>query len=267
MQKLLCLFLMFLAPLTLAADDAKKDDAAKYATRNVGGIENAKDGGTITGVVYFTGKKPEMKPVSDIAGNAFCQEHHKDKLPLKDTFVFGKNGEKDTLQNVLVYVSKGLEDKEFDPPAKSVLLDQVGCMYTPHVVAVMVGQKLEVRNSDETLHNVMASPRENTPFNFGQPVEGQINEIVFTQPEMKINTKCFMHPWMSSYVHVLPHPFFAMTGEDGTFKIQGLPPGEYEITVLHEASSAQATPATATLKVGAGETKTADFTYSLKVQK
>jgi hypothetical protein len=72
---------------------------------------------------------------------------------------------------------------------------------------------------------------------------------------------------MSSYVHVLPHPFFAMTGEDGTFKIQGLPPGEYDISVLHEASSAQATPATATLKVGAGETKTADFTYSLKVQK
>jgi hypothetical protein len=131
----------------------------------------------------------------------------------------------------------------------------------------MVGQKLTVRNSDETLHNVMSSPRENTPFNFGQPVAGQTNDITFTQPEMKVNTKCFMHPWMNAYIHVLPNPFFAMTGEDGTFKIQGLPPGEYEITVLHEASIMQATPATAKIKVAAGETKTADFTYELKGQK
>jgi hypothetical protein len=84
---------------------------------------------------------------------------------------------------------------------------------------------------------------------------------------MKINTKCFMHPWMSAYIHVLPHPFFAMTGEDGTFKIRGLPPGEYELTVLHESSALQATPATAKIKLAAGETKTADFTYQMKVQK
>lgn len=266
MQKLLCALLILLAPVALGAD-TKTDDAKTYATRNVGGIEDAKDAGVITGVVYFTGKQPDIKPVSDIAGNAFCQEHHKDKLPMKDTFVFGKNGDKQTLQNVLVYVSKGLEDKDFDPPKKSVLLDQVGCMYTPHVVAVMVGQKLAVRNSDETLHNVMSSPRENPPFNFGQPVAGQVNEIVFQQPEMKVNTKCFMHPWMSAYIHVLPNPFFAMTGKDGTFKIQGLPPGEYELTVLHESSAVQATPATAKIKLAAGETKTADFTYEMKNQK
>ncbi|HTL27674.1 MAG TPA: carboxypeptidase regulatory-like domain-containing protein [Tepidisphaeraceae bacterium] len=243
------------------------DSPTTAPSQNVGGIEGAKDGATISGVVYFTGKKPEQKPLNDIAGNAFCSEHHKGKVPLKDTFLFGKNGDKETLQNVLVYVSKGLEDKEFDPPKKSVELNQVGCMYSPHVVAVMVGQKLEVKNSDETLHNVMSSPRENPPFNFGQPVAGQTNDLTFAQPEMKINTKCFMHPWMSAYIHVLPHPFFAVTGEDGTFKIEGLPPGEYEISVLHEASIMQATPATATIKFAAGEKKTADFTYQMKEQK
>jgi plastocyanin len=258
--------MILMAPFAFAAD-AKPDDAKNFAAHNVGGIEDAKNAGTISGVVYFTGKKPEMKPINDIAGNAFCSEHHKDKIPLKDTFVFGTNNGKDTLANVLVYVSKGLEGKDFDPPSKPVLLDQVGCMYSPHVVAVMVGQTLTVRNSDETLHNVMSSPRENPPFNFGQPVAEQTNDIKFEQPEMKINTKCFMHPWMSAYIHVLPHPFFAVTGDDGTFKIQGLPPGEYEIRVLHESSMAQPSPASAKITIAAGDTKTIDFTYHLKDQK
>jgi hypothetical protein len=232
-------------------------------SQNVGGIADAKDAGTAKGVVFFTGEKPEIKPVTDIAGNAFCKSHH-DTAPMQDKFLFGKNGEKDTLQNVLVYVSKGLEGKEFEPKKTPVLLDQVGCMYTPHVVAVMVGQELDVRNSDDTLHNVMSTPRDNEPFNFGQPVAGQVNKLTFEAPEMKMNTKCFMHPWMNAYIHVLENPFFAVTGEDGSFEIKGLPPGEYELSVLHEASLLGPTPEKATIKIAAGETKTQDFTYQLK---
>jgi hypothetical protein len=81
---------------------------------------------------------------------------------------------------------------------------------------------------------------------------------------MKVNTKCFMHPWMSGYIHVMEHPFFAVTGEDGTFTIKGLPPGEYELTVLHESSVMVPTPATATVTVAAGEKKEANFTYQVK---
>ena len=232
---------------------------------NVGGIADAKNAGSISGVVLFKGDKPEIKPLNEIASNAFCREHHKDELPSSRTFMFGKNGERDTVQNVLVYVSKGLENQPFDPPKTPAVLDQVGCMYTPHVVAVMVGQTLEVRNSDATLHNVMASPRVNPAFNFGQASAGSKNELVFKGAELKINVKCFMHPWMSGYIHVLEHPFFAVTGEDGTFTIKGLPPGEYEISVLHEASLIQPTPATATVSVAAGETKKdVDFTYEVK---
>ena len=254
--------------LVLSQDAAGDNARPKVPPQNVGGVADAKEAetGTVTGVVLFEGEKPEPRPISEIAGNAFCKEHHKDKPPVRDNIVFGTNGDRDTLVNVLVYVSKGLEGKEFDPPAKPAVLDQVGCVYTPHVVAVMVGQTLQVRNSDATLHNVMASPRNNPAFNFGMPVQGATNNLVFKAAEMKLNTKCFMHPWMSAYVHVLENPFFAVTGEDGTFTLKGLPPGEYEITVLHEASLMDPTPATAIVAVGAGEKKEVEFTYKVKAE-
>jgi hypothetical protein len=254
-----------LIALCLTPSVQAEQPAPRVPQQNVGGLADAKDAGTISGVVLFKGEKPEPKPIAEVAGNAFCKEHHKDKLPVKETFVFGKNGDKDTVQNVLVYVSKGLEGKEFEPPKNQIVLDQVGCMYTPHVVAVMAGQPLEVRNSDATLHNVMSTPRDNAPFNFGMSVKGETRKTEFKFPELKMNTKCFMHPWMSGYIHVLEHPFFAVTGEDGTFTIKGLPPGEYEVTVLHEASLLAPTPATATVTVAAGETKKdVDFTYEVK---
>jgi plastocyanin len=140
-------------------------------------------------------------------------------------------------------------------------------MYTPHVVAVMVGQTLAIKNSDATMHNVMATPEENSPFNFGMPAKDQVINKVFKHPELRMKVKCFMHPWMVGYVHVLDNPFFAVTGEDGSFTIKGLPPGEYELTVLHESSALQAEPETAKLKVTAGGTQKVAFTYHLKSAK
>jgi hypothetical protein len=243
------------------------EDTPKPRPQNTGGID-APNTATLTGVVRFQGQKPAPKPITDIAGNAFCKECYKPgELPNQDNAVFGKYRDDDTLQNVLVYVSKGLEGKTFDPPKDPVVLDQVGCIYTPHVVAVMAGQALDVRNSDATLHNVMANPRKNAPFNLGMPVKDETVKKVFAEPEFKMNVRCFMHPWMSGYVHVLPHPFFAITAADGTFRITGLPPGEYEVTVLHETSMFEATPATATVKVAAGDTKTADFVYQSRAAK
>ena len=250
-------------PVVAAVGQTEKKDLRPV---NVGGIE-VKDGATITGVVRFKGTKPEARPITEVGGNSFCKNCYPDKLPKHDDFVFGKNGNDDTLQNVLVYVSKGLEGKTFQPPQKPAVLDQVGCMYTPHVVAVMTGQTLEIRNSDATLHNVMATPRNNPPFNLGMPGAGQTINKVFKQPEFKMNLRCFMHPWMSGYVHVLPHPFFAITQEDGTFTIKGLPPGEYEISVLHETSLFEPTPATVLVKVAAGESKKVEFTYQPKHQR
>ena len=197
-----------------------------------------------------------------------CKECHPDKLPLSEQWVFGKNGNSDILQNVLVYVSKGVEEKTFEAPKDPVVLDQVGCVYTPHVVAVMTGQTLEVRNSDATLHNVMTMPppKRNKEFNIGMSVKGGKVRKVFNSPEFNIRLMCMLHPWMKAYVHVLPHPFFAVTRADGTFTLKGLPPGEYEISVRHESSSFEAEPSVAKIKVEAGETRTADFTYRKKKQ-
>lgn len=245
--------------------DAKDE---KRPTQSVGGVADAKDSGSIKGVVTFTGPKPEIKTITDIAGNGFCKNCYKEgELPKYDEFVIGNDGKQDTLANVLVYVSKGLEGKKFDVPKEPVLLDQVGCVYTPHVVAVMAGQTLAVKNSDATMHNVMASPAENAPFNFGMPAQNQVINRVFKQPEMKVKVRCFMHPWMVGYVHVLEHPFFAVTGKDGKFEIKGLPPGEYEVSVLHESGALVATPERAAVKVTAGGKGEADFSYRLKSAK
>ena len=257
-----CALVVVAVTLSLLSPHARSQEPLKkLQPNNAGGMPGAAGAGAVTGIVKFKGTRPEPRPINEVAGNAFCKQCYKDKLPVRDNVVIGKNGDDDTLENVLVYVSKGLEGKEFEAPKKPAVLDQVGCMYTPHVVAVMVGQTLQVRNSDATLHNVMSMPRSNPGFNFAMAVQGGTSNLVFRQPEFKLNVKCFMHPWMSGYVHVLEHPFFAVTGTDGTFKIEGLPPGEYEVTVLHEAGALEATPATSTITVAADEASDVEFVF------
>jgi plastocyanin len=222
-------------------------------------------GGTISGVVKFKGEKPAPKPFVGVEGNAFCKDHAAPdgKVPMSDRFVFGRNGNDDTLANVLVYVSKGLEGKKFEPPKTPVVIDQVKCIYTPHVVGVMAGQTLEIKNSDETLHNVMSRPRKNKEFNDGMPGTGKKLTKTFDKPEIGIDLRCFMHPWMLGYVHVLDNPFFAITGPDGSYEIKDLPAGEYELSVYHEFSRFAPEHEKMTIKVGDKETVKADFTYTM----
>ncbi len=238
-----------------------QEEAKKPRPLNVGGIEGAA-GGTVSGIVKFKGKKPARRPVAEVAANPFCKDCHKEKLPLGESWVYGKNGDDDTLQNVLVYVSKGLEGKTFAVPKEPVVLDQVACIYTPHVVGAMAGQKIEIRTSDPVLHNVMCNPRNNPGFNVGMSIKGDSIEKSFPNPELRVDIRCVMHPWMLAWVHVLPHPFHAETQGDGTFTIRGLPPGEYEVAVLHESSRFASEPAMVAVKVAEGETKKLEFAYS-----
>src|SRR5215468_9461662 len=97
-------------------------------------LANASAAGNLSGVVKFRGEKPERKPILEIASNAFCKEACAGQTNLSERFVFGKNGTDDVLANVLVYVSKGLEGRKFDPPKEPVVIDQTNCTYTPHVV-------------------------------------------------------------------------------------------------------------------------------------
>jgi plastocyanin len=157
------------------------------------------------------------------------------------TRVTGAGGE---LANVLVYIkTSGVTGKA---PAEPLTLKQEGCIYHPHVAAVVVGQTVKVVNGDPTLHNVHALAKANPEFNQAQPFQNMELEKKFDKPEMAISIKCDVHPWMQSYLSVLPHPYFAVTGEDGSFTINGVPAGTYEVEAWHETLGAQTGQATVT---------------------
>jgi plastocyanin len=162
------------------------------------------------------------------------------------------------LQNVFVYVKDGLGTLKFPVPPAPLVLDQKGCQYRPHVFGVQVGQPIEILNSDATLHNIHAWPMANAEFNKGQALQGMKDTHVFSTREVMVPFRCDVHRWMNSFVGVLDHPFFAVTGADGSFSLKGLPPGTYTIEAWHEKFGTK----TASVTVGAKESKDVAFTFS-----
>jgi len=137
--------------------------------------------------------------------------------------------------NAYVYIKSGYDPDSLPPaPPESVTLDQRGCIYTPHVLGLRTNQKLLVANSDPTNHNVNVLARRNKGGNKNMGRGQAPVEYVFPRPEVGIRFKCDIHPWMGARVHVAEHPWFAITGEDGTFRIPDVPPGDYTIEVVHE---------------------------------
>jgi plastocyanin len=208
--------------------------------------------GDISGKVVFSGTPP--KPVR-IMTNADpkCMAQHKEPMFSEDVVVNKNN----TLKNVIVYVKDGLGNKTFTPPAQKALFDQKACRYAPHVLGVQVGQEVEIRNSDPTLHNVHSVSKENPQFNVAQPKEGMTMTRKFDKPET-FKVKCEVHPWMSAYIGVFNNPYFVVTGEDGSFALKGLPPGEYTLEAWHERYGTQ----TAKVKVERTGSVTRDFTFT-----
>jgi plastocyanin len=209
--------------------------------------------GTITGTITLAGDAPEMDTIQ-MGADPNCARMH--SSPVMNEFVI--TGEGGTLANAFVYVKSGLEGRTFPPPSESVLLDQEGCVYVPHVVGLQVGQTLTIRNSDETLHNIHAMPTKNPEFNIGQPVKGLTTEKTFEVAEVMIPFKCDVHKWMNSYAGVLDHPYFAVTQADGSYSIPNLPPGDYVVEVWHERLGTQE----ASVTVGESATVENDFSYS-----
>jgi plastocyanin len=166
------------------------------------------------------------------------------------------------LANVLVYIKEGAAPKA--APAEAVLLDQTKCEYQPYVMGMQAGQKIKVRNSDPTLHNVNAQPKINKGFNIGQPVKGMIAEKSFDKAEEEfIRIKCDVHPWMFAYVSVLDHPYFAVTDKDGNFKITGVPAGKYTLGFRHPKCGAK----TQEVTLADSDTKTLDVTLDVPAPK
>ena len=210
---------------------------------------------TINGTITFDGKPPTMKPLAMDADPACAKKHTKPVLA--EMLVLGSGN---TMGNVLVYVSKGLPSgKTWPAPKTPVTLDQKGCVYLPHVQGIMVGQPYRILNSDGVLHNVHALPKVNPAFNQPMPPSMKETTKTFTKPEPIFQIKCDVHPWMQAFIGVFTHPFFSTTGTDGKFTISGLDPGTYEITAWHERLPAQ----TATITVGANETKSQNFKFAV----
>ncbi|MFQ5525644.1 MAG: carboxypeptidase regulatory-like domain-containing protein [Thermoanaerobaculia bacterium] len=161
------------------------------------------------------------------------------------------------LANVFVYVKEGISGS-YDAPSEPALLDQQGCTYRPHVSGIMTAQTLVIRNSDPTLHNVHALPNNNEEFNQGQPFQDMELEKEFANAEVMVRFKCDVHPWMGAYIGVVDHPFFAVSGADGSFSIGGLPAGDYVLEAWHETLGTQ----TQSVTVGADGAVDVSFDFS-----
>jgi plastocyanin len=232
----------------------KSGDAGSPSATPTGERVDAATAGAVKGVVNLDGAVAKNEAIKMNADPVCVREN---KTPqFQETYVVSSDGK--TLGNVFVYVKDGLGNYAFDTPTTPATIDQKQCRYHPHVFGMRVGQPLEIVNSDPTLHNIHAMPKGNSEFNNGQPIQGMKMTHTFDKPEVMVPFKCDVHGWMNAYVGVLPHPYFAVTKEDGNFEIKDLPPGTYTIEAWHEKLG----PMTQSVTVGPKETK--EITFSFK---
>ena len=243
-------------------DEGEDDQVAQTTTTAAGSTEGgaattaaaapvSADAATVTGTVKFEAAAPKMPPIQ-MSADPYCQSQH--PTPATDEeVVVSPAGE---LANVFVYV-KNISGN-FPAPSTPTVLDQKGCQYHPHVSGIQVGQALKIKNRDATLHNVHAMPAVNSQFNEGQPVQGMVSTKKFDKAELvPFKVKCDVHGWMKSYMAVMPHPFYSVSGMNGAFSIANLPPGNYTIVAWHEKYGSQEQQVT----VGAKESKAINFTF------
>ena len=208
---------------------------------------------SIRGRVFYRGPRPD-RAVIDLRSCPQCSQMIDGPI-YDDSLVINQDG---TLRNVVVSITAGLPPGEqFVPSQAPVMLDQKGCTFHPHVVAAMVGQPIIVKNSDPILHSVHSMDAEQSPaFDFAQPTIGERR----VDPLRAVETfqiRCDLHPWMNAWVRVFSHPFFSVTGDDGSFAIKYLPPGTYRIKAWHESLGVREQ----TITVVAGQPNVIDFAF------
>lgn len=214
-------------------------------------------GAEVAGKITLKGTPPKEV---NIGLDPLCGRLHTEGVTTQHYVVAGDGG----LKDVFVYIKEAPGGKAYEPPAgaKTPVLDQVKCIYTPYISGVMVNQEFIVRNSDPLMHNVHATPKAegNKEFNVGQPVKGMEYKASFPKREVLLRFKCDVHPWMFAYVGVMDHPWFAVTNEKGEFKLPAdLPAGEYTLVALHR----KAGELTQKITVADGDKKTANFTMEV----
>lgn len=211
-----------------------------------------KDGGTIEGAVLFKDKAPAPEKINIVKDQSTCHVHPAERPRIA---VNDEGQVKEAVVFLNLREGKPLPEKE-----KTARVDQKGCEFVPHVQVLHVGQPLEITNSDEVLHNIQASQSLRTVFNHIQPRKDMKQEEQFKGVGL-VSFECQAHNWMKAWAYVLPHPYHAVTGEDGAFKLTDVPPGEHELHVWQEHLGEQVFE----VKVEAG--KTAKVEVELKASR
>jgi len=232
--------------------EGEGEDASETPAESAPAVDTA-DAGGVKGVVSYAG--PDNDTPIAMNADPTCLSLH--TTPVDTGKYLVKDGK---LGNVFVYVKTGLEGKSFPTPTEKKVLDQHGCQYAPHVMGIQVGQTLSVKNSDATLHNIHAMPASNAEFNQGQPIQNMEFDKVFDKAEVMVPFKCDVHPWMNAYLGVVEHPYYVVSGEDGTFAIDKLPPGTYTLEAWHEELGTQ----TKDVTVAANQTVDVTFDFQPK---
>jgi plastocyanin len=213
--------------------------------------------GMVSGTIRFSGHAPAPAKI-DMSMDPICSMTGGDNFA-EQYIVHNGN-----LANVYVYVKSGPPAAMSAPvsvPAPVVVLDQIGCKYVPHVIAVARGGSVEFRNSDSTMHNIHTMPTDGDPsIDISQAPKGAPQVKQFNQPDVMMPVRCNNHPWMNAFINVSATPFFAVTGPDGRFNINGLPSGTYTLAAVHEKMGEQ----TMTVTVEPKGTAKADFNFSVK---
>lgn len=211
--------------------------------------------GTISGTIHFNGKAPTPIAI-DMAQDPACGLAT--KMP-NDTEQYLVHDGK--MANVFVYIKDGLGNRVYMPSSTPVVLDQKGCRYVPHIVGVMVGQPVEFRNSDPTMHNVHIVPpgdQDAAGFDISQPPMGGTQQHVFRAAGLMVPVRCNNHPWMEALLNIVTNPFFGVSDTDGKFSITGLPPGTYTLVAVQEKLGTQ----TQSITVQNQKITDANFTFS-----
>jgi plastocyanin len=234
----------------------KKEDTTETpaaTTAPAGQPVDAATAAMIMGTIKLDGTPPAPHKIN-MAAEAFCASQH--PTPVNDEeVVTGPGG---TLANAVVYISDDMSKYAVAIPTTPATIDQKGCMYHPHVVAMVAGQQLQITNSDNTTHNIHPIPKDNAEWNISQPAGNAPMMKVWGRPENAIPVKCNVHPWMKSYMFAFKNNYFAVTGADGKFMLGNVPPGTYTITVWQEKYGTK----TASVTVGPKDSKTVDVSFS-----
>ena len=219
-----------------------------------------KDAGTITGKVTYAGTAPAPIKI-DTSADAACAKASP-TLTSEEWVVNNGN-----LANTFVYIKEGtladgtkIADYSDPAPSSSVTLDQRGCHYKPHVLGVVVNQNISITNSDPTTHNIHFMPKNNPDWNQSQVNGAPALTHKLSHAEVLVNVKCNQHPWMKSYVGVMKTKLFAVSGEDGSYTISGVPPGKYTVVAWHEGGTT-GTQQTMEVEVKPSASATADFKF------